>query len=84
MIEVTCIHCGKKVLAKKAFAMYCNASCRNKHRWSRIKQGLVPYERSFALPECPYNEGVNCGVQKCRACGWNPAVAEKRMEALHG
>ena len=84
MIEVTCVHCGNKFLAKRVSMMYCSTTCRNKHRWSRIKQGLVPYERSQALPECHHNEGVACGAQKCGSCGWNPAVAKKRLEALHG
>lgn len=30
---------------------------------------------------CVYNEEVECNVANCARCGWNPSVAEKRLEA---
>lgn len=36
--------------------------------------------------DCPYNEGRECNPKKrdCENCGWNPAVAEKRKQAMEG
>ena len=33
--------------------------------------------------ECPHNEAVFCAhTADCENCGWNPDVAEARMEAI--
>lgn len=29
---------------------------------------------------CPNNDGLRCDVKNCKRCGWNPIVAQKRME----
>lgn len=31
---------------------------------------------------CPYNENCRCMVADCDFCGWNPVVAERRLEEL--
>ena len=31
---------------------------------------------------CPYNENCRCMVSDCDFCGWNPVVAERRLEEL--
>ena len=33
---------------------------------------------------CPYNGMIDCYVKTCKSCGWNPEVAEKRLEKLRG
>lgn len=33
---------------------------------------------------CPYNDGVWCNSKACYRCGWNPKVAQTRMEAKYG
>lgn len=33
---------------------------------------------------CKHNAGVNCDVQYCKGCGWNPEVAKRRMAAKDG
>ena len=38
---------------------------------------------SYKKPNvCPHNEGVACTTAKCERCGWDPTVAQKRLEAL--
>lgn len=34
--------------------------------------------------ECPYNPGggVLCERKKCTTCGWNPEVAQARLDAI--
>lgn len=29
---------------------------------------------------CPYNDACQCMVKKCNRCGWNPTVAQMRMD----
>ena len=31
---------------------------------------------------CPYNPQCRCQIADCDFCGWNPAVSERRIEAL--
>lgn len=31
---------------------------------------------------CPYNRECRCTVLECEKCGWNPEVAERRLEKL--
>lgn len=36
-------------------------------------------------PSCKYNPGVCCDTPypaACAGCGWNPKVAERRLEAI--
>ena len=35
----------------------------------------------FKDGECQFNHHIDCRSGKCYACGWNPAVAERRIEA---
>ena len=32
--------------------------------------------------DCPHNEGCRCKVKDCYHCGWNPKVAEYRMDRI--
>lgn len=32
--------------------------------------------------KCPYNDACRCTVKNCKRCGWNPVVAERRLEKL--
>ena len=31
---------------------------------------------------CPHNKRVACTTVQCERCGWDPTVAQKRLEAL--
>lgn len=33
---------------------------------------------------CPHNNALVCDVKKCKSCGWNPIVAERRMNKIQG
>lgn len=32
--------------------------------------------------QCKYNEECRCLIKRCGKCGWNPSVAEQRLEKL--
>lgn len=35
------------------------------------------------ITQCPRNEGVGCAhTADCENCGWNPDVAERRLEVI--
>ena len=36
-------------------------------------------EQSFI---CPHNAWVMCSAKYCYRCGWNPPVAERRLEKI--
>ena len=31
---------------------------------------------------CPHNDACKCIEQNCNKCGWNPAVAKQRKDAM--
>ena len=70
-----CENCGKRGIdaSPRQEKRFCSSSCssawHNKHRWP----GKV----------CKFNEGVVCGDHKCKNCGWNPAVAERKKMVLY-
>lgn len=46
----------------------------------QLKSGET--ESTYFQYSCKYNEGVVCHptVRPCGSCGWNPAVAQERLE----
>lgn len=63
-----CSYCGKQFTSKWYNARFCCEECRNKSR--------------AGAHQCPHNVAVFCdGETSCSACGWNPEVAKRRMEA---
>lgn len=42
-----------------------------------------PYkkDRSFV---CPHNDACRCEVKNCYNCGWNPKVAQMRLDKILG
>ena len=38
-------------------------------------------EKKKPLP-CPHNDGCKCMVKNCMKCGWHPAVAKRRADAI--
>lgn len=78
--EFTCLYCGAKSIdmSKTKNRKYCDYTCLQAHNY-RKKQGkleIVPTQ------PCIYNRQVQCDLQKCGTCGWNPKVEKKRKEAL--
>lgn len=79
MYEYTCAHCGKVVKVKCKFQVqrFCNKSCAVSYR---NKLRLGPKGES-----CIYEPvGVICERQVCSKCGWNPEVAQARLERIIG
>lgn len=31
---------------------------------------------------CEFNKMVDCNSEECKNCGWNPVVAEKRIDKI--
>lgn len=71
--EFTCVVCGKKGIDYSGGSKkYCSDICVRKGR----KNGKGD--------PCPYNEGVECGIKNCAACGWNPTVSQDRLNKFLG
>lgn len=80
MIEFTCAVCGKvkQVRSKWDATTYCSRSCASIARNSNRERIVRPTNG-----ECIYQpESTDCDRLKCSACGWNPEVAKKRLEAI--
>lgn len=77
MNELSCVVCGKKFWVKDGNPykqVYCSEECRVKFTKNRIRKW-----RQARKVRCPYGE-YQCEVAKCNACGWNPEVAQRRLE----
>ena len=69
-----CAFCGKRGLdqSPKKNRRFCSIECSTAY-YNRLR---------FSNESCKFNNGVACGDHKCQNCGWNPAVALKRTEAM--
>ena len=78
MREYTCVVCGEKGIDRSPGQnrKFCSKECQMRY-WNRKRDG-------YSDECCKYNDGVACTDGKCNNCGWNPAVAKKRSEALNG
>lgn len=76
--EFTCIVCGEKGIDKSSTGnkKFCSKECQHRY-WDRKKNVKRDLEQS-----CFFNEEVACEERKCVSCGWNPAVAKMRKEAM--
>jgi hypothetical protein len=79
--EFTCVVCGRRDvdLSRSQNKKFCSETC--SQEYYRRKRG-VGLEKEREL--CRFNDAVECSKHMCRNCGWNPAVAKKRMEANNG
>ncbi len=69
-----CANCGKRGLD--------NSCAQNKRFCSKKCSNIYHAKNRFAGSSCEFNEGVACEKHLCRNCGWNPTVANMRVEAL--
>lgn len=78
MKEFTCIVCGEKGIDRSGCGnrKFCSKECKNLY-WGRMRNGGYK-----GFQSCKYNDGVSCISYKCKNCGWNPDVMQKRLEAL--
>lgn len=76
--EFICMECGEKGIDKSAKGNknFCSKDCYKRY-WYRKKNIKSDLEQS-----CLFNEEIACEERKCVSCGWNPAVAKMRKEAL--
>lgn len=77
---VTCANCGEKFEARSKSAKYCSHSCAN-HAY-HLRRGKK--KRKTEYGGCPHNVNVKCRVHMCDSCGWNPEVAQRRLDNLLG
>lgn len=54
----------------------------NKRFCSRACTDAWHNRNKYPTAQCKFNEGVICGKHNCKACGWNPKVAAKRMAVV--
>lgn len=78
MKEFICVVCGEKGIDSSSGRnrKFCSKQCADTY-WNRMRRGGYK-----GYQACKYNGGISCIVEDCENCGWNPAVAEKRKEAL--
>ena len=84
-IKVVCQHCGREKLVYPSEAFkFCSRSCANKGvaDAEEYDTSLNWKRGSGNLWDCPYNVGVGCEKRTCVRCGWNPKVAQERIEAF--
>lgn len=70
-----CEYCGKEFDPYDCRRRFCSQSCSAKHRFG------VEDENTGT---CPHNNEVECSSRVCSKCGWNPKVAQARLEAMYG
>lgn len=81
MFEFTCEYCGKVVQVEKEWQVqrFCNKSCAASYR-NEKQTGWTKFEDAG---ECVFQpESVICGKRICNNCGWNPEVAQARLERI--
>ena len=49
-----------------------------------IKLEYVPVANYTKNKDCPYNNALECSVKNCTRCGWNPEVAQRRLDKILG
>ncbi len=69
----TCIHCGIEFWSRLKDAKYCSRRCAAQTN----NQKRAEARRTF---QCPHNPGVECNHKTCGSCGWNPNVAQRRLD----
>lgn len=77
----TCANCGSSFESTFKGAKFCGRSCSSQYTRKHIKEKS---EMKTRVIQCPNNEGVSCYADYCWKCGWNPAVAQRRLDKLLG
>lgn len=80
MYEYTCPVCGKvtEVKKKNQVRTYCSRRCVSMSREARRKDVGLEVE----MPCIFQPESIMCGKRECDKCGWNPKVAQERLERI--
>jgi hypothetical protein len=72
MAKFVCLYCGKEFEGRpgEENRVLCSKKC---------YQNFMYEQTHFT---CPNNEAVVCTQKVCWKCGWNPKVAQKRLEVM--
>lgn len=75
-----CVVCGKRGMDQSSTQnkKFCSRQCADTYYRRKKGVGLKKEGRVY----CRFNEGVECYKHDCVGCGWNPAVAKNRLEAV--
>ena len=82
-----CPKCGIEFKTVRGHQRFCSKSCSNRGR----RKETDDYDHSlewkqseeYGTWECPYQVNVGCLVRECSKCGWNPKVAQARLDAYN-
>ena len=81
LVTLTCDYCGLKFESTIKTAKYCSQNCANLKYMERKRRK----KKEKGIPLCRHNQWVVCEHQcSCGNCGWNPKVAQRRMDKLVG
>ncbi len=90
MITLICRYCGKEfnVMPCQASQKCCSVHCAQAYR-RREEEAMYDHSQIWERDKgdkrmwvCPYTQNVTCFSRRCTKCGWNPEVAERRLEAI--
>ena len=79
MYEYVCQTCGKTVSVERSWQVraYCSVSCGAKASAAKRRE----IDSKCIDGECIYQpESIDCYKRNCSKCGWNPEVAQARLE----
>lgn len=77
-----CANCGASFESHYKDAKFCSRTCSS--QCAHSQRYRKDREMTSKVIQCPYNEGVSCYADHCWKCGWNPAVAQRRLNKLLG
>ena len=73
----TCDVCGTVFSTNRDDKIRCSRRCAN------IAANRAKRKRMKTNTDsCPHNEHLVCEVHNCSQCGWNPEVAQARLERI--
>lgn len=77
-----CAYCGEFFKARPG-RRFCSWACYSKERVQDACKPKPIQKKETVAAACQFNEGVICyPAGECSNCGWNPAVAERRLASI--
>ena len=73
---IPCGWCGKLFQPIRPSHLFCSKDCYAAAAYT-VNKKPIPVELS-----CSYNEQLICSMHTCSKCGWNPEVAQARLDAI--
>ena len=70
-----CLYCGKQIPEDRK-AVYCDNKCSTYAYYQRHNPRKVLADACL----CYFNREVLCSYRECERCGWNPVVAQRRLD----